>query len=183
MNDATFINSILAFVLVLFGAWLLFPSSVKGLRAFPRARILGCVLTTIAWGWTTAELVCHPIDFLAFVQPYLLWVGILCIPLSWYALANLLPCRALGALLMLFPMPLILATRDYVTGWRLIPITFSYLCLTFGMFVVFYPWILRRVCHTLADCPRLRKAAGIAALLIGGAVGIAVLSFGKVVGA
>lgn len=166
------------------GLFLLHPVASRAVRALPRARVLGMALSAVCWVWVTAELWFHPIDFLAFLTPgRLLVFGALCIPLSWAFLANLLCARAVGGLLMLWPMPVILAVRDQVTAWRLVPVALGYVSLTFGMFVVFYPWLLRVVCDALADRPGLRRAAGLCLTLAGALCAAAAVALGKEVGA
>lgn len=165
------------------GLFLFHPAAPRAVRALPRARILGRALSAACWIWVTAELWFHPIDFLAFLSPTMvLTLGVICIPLSWILLENLLCARAVGGLLMLWPMPVILAVRDQVTAWRLVPVTLGYVCLTFGMFVVFYPWLMRVVCDRLAERPGIRRAAGVALTMAGALCVAAALAFGKVVG-
>ncbi len=165
------------------GLFLLHPASPRAVRALPRARALGMLLSAGCWAWVAAELWFHPIDFLAFLSPgMVLTLGALCIPLSWVLLENLLCARAVGGLLMLWPMPVILAVRDQVTAWRLVPVALGYASLTFGMFVVFYPWLLRAVCDALAERPGPRRAAGVALTLAGALCAAAALALGKAVG-
>lgn len=173
----------LAAALVGLGLFLLTAASARAVRALPRARALGMALSALCWVWVAAELLAHPIDFLAFLTPARIVVGtVVCVPLTWVLLSNLLCARAVGGLLMLWPMPVILAVRDQVTLWRLAPVSIGYLSLTFGMFVVFYPWILRVACDRLADGPSARKAAALAFLAMGALSACALCALGKVVG-
>lgn len=173
-----------AFVFAACGLFLLHPAAPRAVRALPRTRALGMALSALCWVWVTAELWFHPIDFLAFLTPgMVLTLGALCIPLSWALLENLLCARAVGGLLMLWPMPVILAVRDQVTAWRLVPVTLGYASLTFGMFVVFYPWLMRAVCDALAERPAQRRAAGVGLTLAGVLCAAAAVALGKEIGA
>ncbi len=173
----------LAVVLGALGGALFLPVAARGVKAVPRAVVPGWVLSALCWVWITAELYLHPIDFLAFLTPKMtLLLGVICIPLSWVLLANLLCARAIGGLMMLWPMPVILAVRDFETAWRLVPVTLGYISLTFGMFVVFYPWLMRVVCDALARSELLRRLAGVGLLLAGCLCVVTACSLGKVVG-
>ena len=173
----------LAAALLALGGFLLTPFATKAVRALPRAKFLGWGLSALCWIWVTVELYNHPIDFLAFLSPAMTIVlGIILIPLTWVLLSNLLCARAVGGILMLWPMPVILAVRDQITLWRLIPVTIGYASLTLGMVIVFYPWVLRVVCDHLAEQPRLRQMASILFFILGLLSVVAALSLGKVVG-
>ena len=167
-----------------FGVLLLLPCASRVLTALPRLRITGIVLSAVCWIWVGAELYLHPIDFLSFLTPErIIFLTILCIPLTWLLLPNLLCTRAIGGLLMLCPMPLIHAVRDQVTDWRVVPVLVGYFCLVVGMFAVFYPWTFRMACGFLAKHRLLRT------IFAGGWIVVTILlcftfcSLGKAVGA
>ncbi len=172
----------LAILLVAIGAFLLINKSATLIKALPRARILGCVLSTICWGWIAAELTLHPIDMIPFSATTLLIVCTACVPLSWFLLSNLLCARAIGGLMMLWPMPVILAVREFVTLWRLVPVTVGYISLTLGMFIVFYPWWLRVFCDKLATHATTRQTVAVVLIFFGILVAFSAMFFGKVVG-
>ena len=164
-------------------ALLFLPGAERPVRALPRAPILGEGLAALCWIWVAAELILHPIDFLAFLSPATTVIlCAACTVMSWLFLRNLLCARALGGLMMLWPMPVILAVRDFVTVWRLMPVCLGYVSLTAGMVVVFHPWTLRAACGELASNGLLRK--GFAAFLAaaGGLCVLAAPMLGKAVG-
>ncbi len=180
---ARLVSLTLAVLLAGVGGFLLHTAAPHAGRALPRARLLGRSLSALCWGWVTLELWFHPIDFLAFLSPTMVVVlGVVCIPLTWVLLENLLCARALGGLMMLWPMPVILALRDYQTAWRLVPITLGYVSLTFGMFVVFHPWFLRVLCNKVAELPRVRQGLGVGLIVAGVLCALTALMLGKVVG-
>lgn len=153
--------------LTLFKAiFLLFPCAPQAIRAFPRNRMMGILLSTIAWAWAGTILVREPIDFIMPIQPLVPYLFAACIPLSWFLLDNLLACRAWAGLAMLFPMPLLVACRDYESAWRLLPISISYIALTAGMVVMFYPWRLRQLCVWFSDRPRLVRVSAISSFIL-----------------
>ena len=72
-------------------------------RAFARHVWTGRVLATLAWIWAGWALYVMPLELL---QPIRQWIPLLvlaAIPLSWYWMPDLLSCRAVGGLLVLFP--------------------------------------------------------------------------------
>ena len=186
LDEAHLLTAILAGIVALLGAVTLLPIGPALYRALPRANKTGAVLATLCWAWVAAELTLHPIDFLAFLKPsYIIALCVICVPLSWVLLRNLLCPRAIGGLLMLWPMPVILAVRDFETAWRLVPITLGYISLTAGMFAVFYPWMVRVFCEKLSvsiHAQRNRALFGILLLLAAALLLIALISYGKVIG-
>lgn len=175
----------LALLTFVAGCLLFLPKAEAALRALPRARVLGIVLSTLCWVWVGFELISHPVDLLAFMTPPVTLVVVaLCAVLSVFLLSNLLCARAIGGLMMLWPMPLILVIRDQVTAWRLVPVIVGYVSLTLGMIVVFYPWRFRVAMEWFAssEAPYRRWALGSVMLLVAFCSAIALLHLGKVVG-
>lgn len=160
------------------------PKAPEWLKGFPRARVTGCVLTALAWAWAAAGLILHPVDFLAFLTPAMTVVlAAVCIPLTWTLLGNLLAVRGAGALMMLWPMPVMLAVREDVSAWRLLPVSVGYLSLTLGMVLVFHPWTGRVLCEGLARRPLVRRLAAALCGLLGLLTGVGAALLGKAVGA
>ncbi len=164
---------VLAVICLMKGLFLWMPFASKWMRALPRDRVAGMVLIAVAWIWAGVVLALYPIDFLASVQGFLPYVCVGCIPLSWVLLPNLLMCRAWAGLMMLWPMPVIMACREALTAWRLVPISLGYVALTIGMVVMFYPWLLRDGCFALADRRWALRLVGAIAWCLAGALAIA----------
>ncbi len=140
------------------------------LQALPRSVWIGRVLAAFAWigaGWATWVM---PLSLIEPFKRFLPLIVLVCIPLSWYWLDELLACRALGGILMLFPAPLLVSVRSHPSPWRLLLVSVAYLAILKGMFLMLYPWYMRRACHTAAASPVLRIAGGAAALLLGSAI-------------
>ncbi len=185
MNDLTlarlFVGA-LALLSALLGGSLFLPSAPQALRKLPRAKALGITLSTLCWVWVAAELYYHPIDLIPLAPSDILLICAVCIPLSWVLLSNLLCARAIGGLMMLWPMPVFLVVREQITLWRLVPVCVGYLSLTVGMIIVFYPWLFRVLCEKLATRHPLRQSVAFAFILITLLSVICLCSLGKVVG-
>lgn len=155
----------------------------KKIALLPRAKIPGIMLTLICWAWVTAGLLLHPVDLLAFLTPVTTVIlGVVCAVASCVLLQNLLCARAIGGLMMLWPMPIIVAVRDQITAWRLVPVSVGYVSLTLGMFIVFYPWIFRKICDALATHNRARIITAIACAITAVLTGVCWTALGKVIG-
>lgn len=160
---------LLAALCLIKGVMLLFftARTAEIMRRFPTNRLAGQVLTAVAWIWAAITLNHYPIDFLAMIHGFPTYlIAIVCIPLSCFLLPDLLACRGIAAICMLFPMPMFLACRMDESAWRLLPITIGYIALTYGMIVMFYPYYMRRLFFFLADRPRAMKGIGAAVLLL-----------------
>ena len=115
----------------------------RGLAALPRNFAAGCFLTVVAWVWTGYALWDMDLDL---INPYkqALWFLVpACIVLSCWWLENLLACRAIAAILMLYPFELLHVARVNAAPERLVLIGFAYACIVIGMAVMLYPWKLR----------------------------------------
>jgi hypothetical protein len=80
---------------------------------------------------------------------------------------DMLACRGVAGILMLYPSPLFLALRAHPSDWRLAVILHAYAMAVFGMVVMFSPHHMRRACFYLADRPALQKTCGALKLALG----------------
>lgn len=146
------------------------PAAAAGVcRAFPRGVWAGRVLSAAAWVWAGFAVNMMPLDFLEPCKKFIPALVLVCIPLTWFWLDNLLACRALGGLFTLFPYGLLRAARVHASAWRLAPVVAAYLFIIAGMVLILHPWRGRRALAWLAGGPgRIRPAA--AALLAAGAL-------------
>lgn len=136
------------------------------LNHYPRNRILGIALN--CWAWLWAAYVVHEMQP-AILGPFLSYVPVILIGCAigtcvW--MSDLLACRATAGLLMLFPMPLILAVRAADTDWRLLPVSFGYISAIIGMDVMLYPWHLRDLSFWFAKRTWRLNLLSIALLLL-----------------
>lgn len=141
--------------------------AAAALQHFPRSVWAGRLLAVLAWagaGWAVWAM---PLSFLEPFKRFLPLVVLVCIPLSWYWLDDLLACRAWSGILMLFPAPLLLVCRAHPSSWRLVLVGVAYLALINGMIFMLYPWYVRRACHAAARSQAFRLTGGAVSLLIG----------------
>ena len=145
-------------------ALLVFPvaSTRAFLRAFPRDVWSGRVLSAVAWIGAAWAIKIMPLDFLQMVQQAsaLVPITIVLTLLTWWWMPDLLACRGLAGILMLFPCPLFNALRAHFSDWRLALVVYAYAAAIAGMIVMFSPHHMRRVFHFVADRPVVQKATG-----------------------
>lgn len=153
---------------LLLGVWMLaVPSRARdGLRAFPRHALAGYILSAAAWIWAGWALWTMDLDLINPYKTYLPVLVLICIPLTWFWMDNLLACRATGALLTLFPYELLHLARVHASPWRLVVVSFIYLCIVMGMTLLLYPWKMRQCLEWLAQSTlKIRLAGGFGVLL------------------
>jgi hypothetical protein len=131
--------------LLLFGLWGLAQpvSSQTAARGFPRSRVAGFVLLTIAFFWTFWLLATMEMgEFSGFRTPLLvvLPIGFL---LVLRFVDEFLAARALGILLLLAAEPLLDAAFFRNETSRLLVTIFAYLLIVAGLFWVTMPYLLR----------------------------------------
>ena len=123
-------------------------TAARFLVKFPRNKAAGCILAVIAWFFTAYELDTIGIEvFDKFLKifPGELWIlATVLSVLTCMWMENLLPVRALCALMMLFPAEMFPMIRLCETPWRLVLVIFAYICIIIGMFGMFYPWRIRQ---------------------------------------
>jgi len=135
--------------------------------ALPRNAVAGYVLSTIAWVWAAYALWHMGLDILEPYKKFIPFLTAAFIPLSWFWIDNLLPCRAIGGILCLFPYELLHVARVHPSPWRLVIVTFAYLCIIKGMVLLLYPWKLRQAAVWFAQRPALFRLAGAFNALLG----------------
>lgn len=139
----------------------------RAYNAFPRHAVTGYVLSALAWIWAAYALMTMGLDILEPYKRFIPFIALACIPLSWFWLDNLLPCRALGGLLCLFPYELLHVARVHPSPWRLVVVTVAYLCIVKGMILLLYPWKLRQAAVWVTARPALFRAAGVLNVALG----------------
>lgn len=136
-------------------------------NALPRNAVAGYVLSTAAWIWAGYALWAMNLDFLMPFKNFIPVAVLVCIPLTWFWLDNLLPCRAFGGLLTLFPYELLHVARVHASPWRLVLVTLAYLCIVKGMILILYPWKMREAIVWLTQRPAIFRLAGALDALLG----------------
>lgn len=160
---------VLGIICVLLGAAIaLAPGRMTRVyRALPRNRAAGIVLSTVAWIWAGYAVWMMGLDFMQPFKMYIPVAVLACIPLTWFWLDNLLPCRALGGVLVLFPYELLHAARVHASPWRLLVVTVAYLCIVKGMILLLYPWKMRQAIEWVTARPALFRLGGMINALLG----------------
>lgn len=136
-------------------------------NALPRSVTAGRILSTIAWAWAGYALWTMQLDVLVPFKKFLPVAVLVCIPLSWFWMDNLLSCRAFGGILVLFPYELLHAARVHPSPWRLVLVTLAYLCILKGMILILYPWKMRQAIVWCTQRPSLFRLAGALDVLLG----------------
>ncbi|MCL2104736.1 MAG: hypothetical protein FWH21_06750 [Kiritimatiellaeota bacterium] len=159
----------MGFVCLLFGGFIVLrPSDAsRALNAFPRSVVSGYVLSAIAWVWAGFAVYMMDIDIINPYKYLLPFVVLGCIPLTWFWMGNLLPCRALGGILTLFPYGLFLVARSHPSSYRRVLVVVAYIAIIKGMIYILYPWKLRQQIVWITARPVLFRAAGVIDALLG----------------
>jgi hypothetical protein len=150
--------------------------ATRAARGFARNIWAGRLLATAAWIWSGWALQTMPLEILTPVKQWIPLLVLVAIPLSWYWMADLLSCRALGGLLVLVPCPLLQAARHDPSAWRLAVVGLTYLGIIVGMWLLLYPYHLRRWLEWSAAHPVRMLTAGATSALLGAI--LVVLSLG-----
>ena len=145
------------------------PMSIRATKGFARHQWTGRLLAIGAWAWAGWALYVMPLELLTPFRQWIPLLVVIAIPLSWFWMTDLLSCRALGALLVLFPCPLLLAVRECLSPspLRLALVVFAYIAIVLGMTLILYPYYLRRALDWLAAHPLRLRVAGAASAVVG----------------
>jgi uncharacterized protein YjeT (DUF2065 family) len=150
------------------GAALACPAAAGRLcKAFPRSKAAGWVLSLVAWVWAGFATNEMGLDFLDPYKKFIPVIVAVCIPLTWWWLSNLLPCRALGGIYTLFPYWLLHVARIHPSPWRLALVAVAYLFIVWGMVLILYPWKLRQLIDWLTASEGRMRLAAAARIAIG----------------
>ena len=160
---------VVGLVCVVFGGFVLASPSVasRALNALPRHAISGYVLSAIAWAWAGWAAYAMDIDIINPYKYLLPYVVLICIPLTWFWLDNLLPCRALGGILVLFPYGLLHTVRSHPSPWRLVLVVLAYIAIIKGMVFILYPWKMRQMIVWVTARPALFRVVGVVEAVLG----------------
>lgn len=153
------------------GAGLLFaPGLFARLRAFPRSRAAGIVLTVVATVWSFWLVATMDLgEFSRLRVPLIVLVpvaGVLCIRF----VDEFLSVRMLGAVLLLAAAPLLEAAFFKPPATRLLLVILAYAWAIKGMIWIGMPYVLRDQIGWVTARPGVWKAAMIAGIAYGAAV-------------
>ncbi len=139
----------------------------KALKAFPRNKIMGGVITTISLIWAAYLLNQTPLGKFDVIKDYLMIATPVVIGLVIYFMDELLAARALGGLLILIPAPILTATRTSDSPLRLILVVIAYIMVIAGIIFILNPYKLRNLIAKLFDSDSSIKIIGISGTIIG----------------
>ena len=143
------------------------PTATRLAKGFSRDVWTGRLLATVTWLWAGWALYVMPLELLMPIRTWIPLLTLAVIPLSWFWMAELLSCRAVGGLLVLFPCPLLQVARAHPSEWRLALVIFAYVSIVAGMTLILYPYYLRRWIDWTAARPVRMRAAGACTLALG----------------
>ncbi|MCL1920965.1 MAG: hypothetical protein FWG50_07785 [Kiritimatiellaeota bacterium] len=150
------------------GAVLALPQAAsRALNALPRNAVAGYVLSAVAWIWAGYAVHSMDLDIINPYKQYLFGVVPVCMVLTCLWMGNLLPCRAIGGILALFPHELLYTARSHLSAWRLVLVVLAYVAVIEGMVFILYPWKLRQMIVWFTARPALLRAAAALKLLLG----------------
>ncbi len=160
---------LLGLICVLLGASIaLAPAPLSRFyQELPRNKAAGYILSSIAWIWAGYALWTMGLDLLMPFKKFIPLAVLACIPLTWYWMDNLLSCRAVGGILVLFPYELLHVARVHPSPWRLVLVTLAYLCIVKGMILILYPWKMRQAIVWFTQRPALFRLGGALDALLG----------------
>jgi uncharacterized protein YjeT (DUF2065 family) len=137
----------------------------EGILRFPRNRWCGWLLAIAAVAWAAWILRAMPLGRFESLKTWLVPVAVVFAGLVCYYMEELLAPRALGALLLLYPAPLLEAARLHESGWSVVMSLVAYAMVIKGMALLLSPYLFRhlteRFLRTDAAC-RLAGAGGLA---------------------
>lgn len=167
MSTLAMLTVILAGVTLPFYAALFFKPSLtrEGILRFPRSRWCGWLLAVAAVAWAAWLLQGLPLGRFESLKTWLVPVAVVFAGLVCYTMEELLAPRALGALLLLYPAPLMEAARLHESSWSVVMSVIAYAMVIKGMALLLSPYLFRHVTErflrTDAAC-RLAGAGGLA---------------------
>lgn len=141
----------------------------NGLKAFPRHRAAGLLLTAIALVWSAMFVEQMSLGNLSKYK----WLLYVITPVSFYLiiqyLDDLLASRALGGLLMLFPTMMVDSAKWIPSLSRYVLIITGYVMVILGIWLVLSPFKFRIWSEALTAKPAVRIVTGVMAAVLAAA--------------
>ncbi|HAS82677.1 MAG TPA: hypothetical protein DCS43_08410 [Verrucomicrobia bacterium] len=135
----------LAILLPLHASLVWAPSTMReGLRRFPRHRWIGWALAGGAVVWAAWLLRDMPLGRFDYLKQFLVPAAVVFAGLVLYTMEELLAPRALGALLLLYPAPLLEAARLHESPWSVVMSLVAYVMVVKGMALLLSPYLFRK---------------------------------------
>jgi hypothetical protein len=152
---------------LMYAPLLLMPEKGRAwLRAFPRSRWPAWVLTAIGLAWGAWLLRSIPLGRFDFIRPKLWFITPAVFFLIVTFVDELLAPRALGALLLLIPAPILAAARWHDSAFRLVITVVAYVMVVKGILLVLGPYRFRKWTERFLPDDGRCKAWGVAGLCV-----------------
>lgn len=168
MSTLAILTLLLAAITLPFYAMLfLSPAAMRtGLLRFPRSRWCGCLLAVVAVAWAAWLLHGLPLGRFESLKTWLVPVAVVFAGLVCYYMEELLAARALGALLLLYPAPLLAAARLHASPWSVVMSTIAYAMVIKGMALLLSPFLFRHFTQRLLQTDKACRFAGTGGLAL-----------------
>jgi len=137
----------------------------EGLRRFPRNRWSGWLLAIAAVAWAAWLLHGLPLGRFESLKTWLVPAAVVFAGLVCYYMEELLAPRAFGALLLLYPAPLLDAARLHDSGWSVVMSVVAYAMAIKGMALLLSPYLFRHVSERILNTDRTCRLAGAGGLV------------------
>ena len=125
-------------------ALLVVPERVKvWFQRFPRDVWSGRVLAGIAILWAAWVVHEMPLGRFETWKPMIWPIAIVLGGFVWHYMDELLAPRALGALLLLYPAPVLAAARLHSSPWSVVMSALAYVCVLMGIVLLLGPYWFR----------------------------------------
>ena len=141
--------------------------SQKVLKAFPRNKLMGWILTAVTLIWAAYLLNQTPLGKFDVAKDYLMILTPIAIGLIIYFMDELLAARALGGLFILVPAPMFIAARTSDSPLRLIIVVIAYILVVAGIIFILNPYKLRNLFSKLLDSNSSTKIIGLTGSIVG----------------
>lgn len=147
--------------LPIYAALFIGPATMReGLRRFPRNRWCGWLLAIVAVAWAAWLLHGLPLGRFESLKTWLVPAAVVFAGLVCYHMEELLAPRALGALLLLYPAPLLEAARLHDSSWSVVMSVVAYAMVIKGMALLLSPYLFRHVAERVLQTDRTCRLAG-----------------------
>lgn len=132
----------------------------EGARRFPRNRWCGYALAVAAIAWAAWLLHGLPLGRFESLKTWLIPITIIFGGLVCYYMEELLAPRALGALLLLYPAPLLEAARLHESDWSVVMSVVAYIMAIKGMALLLSPYLFRHFADRMLRAKSTCRLAG-----------------------
>lgn len=145
MSTLAFLTLVLAIILTVESVGLLLqPRLMRGwLLRFPRDTWSGRLLAAGAILWAAWVLFNMPLGRFETWKPLIWPIAIVLTGFVWHFMDELLGPRALGALLLLYPAPVLASARLHPSAWSVVMSVLAYVCVVKGMALMLGPYWFR----------------------------------------